>query len=58
MSVNVIEVTSKKNLKKWVEFPNQLYKDNKYYVPFLSIDEIETFTKGKNPAYEYCQTKL
>ena len=58
MSINIIEVTSKKNLKKWVEFPNQLYKDNKYYVPFLSIDEIETFTKGKNPAYEYCQTKL
>jgi GNAT superfamily N-acetyltransferase len=58
MSINVIEVTSKKNLKKWVEFPNQLYKDNKYYVPFLSMDEIETFTKGKNPAYEYCQTKL
>jgi GNAT superfamily N-acetyltransferase len=58
MSINVIEVTSKKNLKKWVEFPNKLYKDNKYYVPFLSMDEIETFTKGKNPAYEYCQTKL
>ena len=58
MSINVIEVTSKKNLKKWVEFPNQLYKENKYYVPFLSMDEIETFTKGKNPAYEYCQTKL
>ena len=58
MSVNVIEVTSKKNLKTWVEFPNKLYKDNKYYVPFLSIDEIETFTKGKNPAYEYCETKL
>ena len=58
MSINIVEVASKKNLKKWVEFPNKLYKDNKYYVPFLSIDEIETFTKGKNPAYEYCQTKL
>jgi GNAT superfamily N-acetyltransferase len=58
MSINIVEVASKKNLKKWVEFPNKLYKDNKYYVPFLSIDEIETFTKGKNPAYEYCETKL
>ena len=51
MSINIVEVVSKKNLKKWVEFPNKLYKDNKYYVPFLSIDEIETLTKGKNPAY-------
>ncbi len=58
MSINVIEVTSKKNLKKWVSFPNKLYKDNKYYVPFLTIDEMDTFTKSKNPAYEYCETKL
>lgn len=58
MSINIIEVTSKKLLKKWVEFPNKLYKDNKYYVPFLSIDEIDTFTKEKNPAYDFCETKL
>ena len=58
MSVKIVEVTSKKDLKKWVEFPNKLYKENKYYVPFLTIDEIDTFTEKKNPAYEYCQTKL
>ena len=52
------EVTNKKYLKKWVEFPNILYKENKYYVPFLSVDEINTFTKEKNPAYDFCETKL
>lgn len=58
MSISIVEVTSKKELKKWVEFPNKLYKNNPYYVPFLSMDEIDTFTKDKNPAYDFCETKL
>ena len=58
MTVVVKEVLTKRDLKKWVEFPNKLYKNNKYYVPFLFNDEIDTFTKGKNPAYEFCDTKL
>ncbi len=58
MSVIIKEVKTKKDLKKWVDFPNKLYKGNKYYVPFLFNDEMDTFTKEKNPAYEYCETKL
>lgn len=58
MNVVVKEVTTKKNLKQWVNFPNILYKNNPYYVPFLRSDEIATFTKGKNPAYDFCDTKL
>ena len=58
MSVVIKEVNSKKELKEWVEFPNTLYKDNPYYVPFLTKDEMDTFTKSKNPAYDFCDTKL
>lgn len=58
MNTNIVEVTNKKLLKKWAEFPNKLYKDNEFYVPFLTIDEIDTFTQEKNPAYEFCETKL
>ena len=58
MSVKIIEVTNKKLLKIWVEFPNVLYEGNEYYVPFLTTDEIDTFTKEKNPAYDFCETKL
>lgn len=58
MSITIVEVTNKKLLKKWVEFPNKLYHGNQYYVPFLSLDEVETFTKEKNPAYDFCETKL
>ena len=58
MGIIIKEVNSKKELKKWVEFPNLLYKGNDYYVPFLFMDEMDTFTKEKNPAYEFCDTKL
>ncbi len=58
MNIIVKEVITKRQFKKWIEFPNELYKDNKYYVPFLTSDEIATFTKKSNPAYEFCETKL
>lgn len=58
MGIEIKEVLSKKDLKTWVRFPNKLYKDNAAFVPFLENDEIETFTKGKNPAYDFCETRL
>ena len=58
MSVVIKEVLTKKDLKKWADFPNKLYKDNEYYTPFLLNDEVDLFTKEKNPAYEFCDTKL
>lgn len=58
MSVVIKEVISRKDLKKWVDFPNKMYKNVDAYVPFLMNDELDTFTKGKNPAYEFCETKL
>lgn len=58
--VQISEVLTKKDLWKWVRFPNKLYKDNEFFVPFLEIDEFETFSgsKDKNPAYEFCETRL
>ena len=58
MSLEIKEVICKKDLKKWVNFPNKLYKNVPAYVPFLFMDEMDTFTKEKNPAYEFCDTKL
>lgn len=57
MSITVREVTTKRDLKKWIEFPNKLYKDNEYFVPFLATDEAETFSPDKNPAYAFCESK-
>lgn len=57
-TVTIKEVITKKEMNAWVEFPNALYKENEYFVPFLKPDELDTFSKDKNPAYEFCETKL
>ena len=38
MGVEIREVLTKKELWSWVRFPNKLYKDNEYFVPFLESD--------------------
>lgn len=58
MSIEIKEVLNKKDLIRWVRFPNKLYKDNEFFVPFLEADEIDTFTPSKNPAYAFCETRL
>ena len=58
MSILIKEVSNKKDLIKWVRFPNELYRDNEYFVPFLENDEIDTFSVDKNPAHAFCDTKL
>ena len=58
MSVTIKQVTTKGDLKKFIDFPNKMYKKVEPYVPFLFTDEMATFTPKKNPAYEFCETKL
>lgn len=53
----VKEVETKKDLKQFVEFPNQLYKNNPYYCPPLASDERNTFTPSKNPVFDFCESK-
>lgn len=58
MAIQIKEVISKNDLLRWVRFPNDLYKNSENFVPFLENDELDTFTKDKNPSYEFCETKL
>lgn len=50
--IEILEVTNRKELKKFVSFPFQLYKDCKHWVPPLIKDEIETLDKTKNPVFQ------
>ena len=52
MSVSIKEVTTKKDLKNFVKFNIDLYKDNPYHVPGLIEEEMITLSKEKNPAFE------
>ena len=55
MSVIIKEVSGKKELKQFVKFSIDLYKNNPYYVPGLIDEEMVTLDKTKNPAFEVCE---
>lgn len=51
------EVMTENELKAFIDFPYQLYRDNKYYVPHLKKDVRDTFNKKKNPVFDFCEAK-
>jgi len=53
----IVEVKSKKQLRKFIDFPNQLYKDEPNYIPHINFDEYNTLHWKKNPAFEHCEAK-
>lgn len=54
MSVIIREVSSKKELKKFIWFGINLYKDCEFAAPPLFMDDLLNLTKGKNPALDFC----
>lgn len=51
-------VDGKRDLKKFIHFPEKLYKNDKWWVPALISDEYNTLQASKNPAFDYCEAKL
>ncbi|MBC7525805.1 MAG: GTP cyclohydrolase [Flavobacterium sp.] len=50
--ITIVEANTKKLLLDFIKFPFSLYKKHPYWVPPLINDELETFDKSKNPAFE------
>lgn len=50
----VKEVKTRRELRRFVQFGIDLYKDNKYYCPPIFLDEVNTFDPKSNPALEVC----
>lgn len=57
MKVTVKEVTGSRELKKFVHYPNAMYKDNPYYVPTLEKGDLDALDPKKNHAFEFCESK-
>ena len=55
--IQIKEVTTKKDLRAFVHFPNQLYEDNPYFVPQIESKERDKLTPAKNHAFEVCEGK-
>lgn len=54
MSVSIQEVKSKKELKKFIWFGINLYKNCEFAAPPLIMDDMLNLSKGKNPALDFC----
>ena len=53
--IEIVEVTTKKQRKEFVEYPLRMYKGNPYFVPPLYGDEMKMFTE-KSVYYKTCKS--
>ena len=53
MSVTIKQVQSRRELRSFVKFPLELYKDCPYFVPNLFSDEMVALDPAKNPMGKY-----
>ena len=58
MTVRIEQVTTKKDLKRFIRFNYEFYKTCPYSVPDLYDDMLNTFSPKKNAAFEFCQAAL
>lgn len=57
MSVEIKKVETKRDLRAFVEFHYDLYEGNAYDVPSLFSDEINTLSKDRNAAFDFCEAE-
>ena len=56
-NIIVKEVATRRHLKKFINFPNNLFKDVQTYIPCMVSDEMKLLT-SKNPSLEHSDLKL
>ena len=52
------KVKSNRDLRRFIDFQFQLYKENPYWCPPIRMDEIQTLSRKKNPAYDFCEAEF
>jgi len=57
-NITIKEVTSKKEFNNFFNFPYDLFRNDKMWVPQLLAGEKGTFNPKENPAFEHCKAKL
>ena len=56
-TIEVRKVSTRRDLKKFIDFPFQLFKGDAFWCPPLKFDELNTLREDKNPAFEYCEAE-
>jgi len=53
--VEICKVSTRRELKQFVQFYYDLYRDSSQAVPYLFFDEMATLRRDKNPSFECCE---
>lgn len=56
-SLEIRKVETKKDLETFIDFHYDLYKGNKYDAPNLFSDDLNTLSKDKNAAFDFCEAE-
>lgn len=55
MAIEVKKIDKKSDMKAFVKFPMELYKENNYYVPPIIKEELETLDPDRNPVFQHAE---
>ncbi|MFC2103509.1 hypothetical protein ACFLSS_03670 [Bacteroidota bacterium] len=55
MAVKTYKIENKKDLMKFIKFPWEIYKNDKYWVPPLIMDRKKLLDKNKNPFFKHAE---
>jgi len=58
MSIEIKEVITKNDMKKFVNLQFEIYKDNKFWAPPLKTDELHYLDAKHNPAFKFTNGKF
>jgi len=50
---SILKVENKKELKRFIDFPHELYQDDPNYVPELYLSQKELLNKRKHPFFQH-----
>ena len=53
--IEIKKIDDKRGLEQFIQFRNDLYKKDKWDVPYLHFDEMNTLRKDKNASFEDCE---
>ncbi len=56
--IRIIPVSTKKDLRRFIDFPHGLYEGDKNYVPEIFIAQRDMLTKGKHPSLKHIDLQL
>jgi GNAT superfamily N-acetyltransferase len=57
MSVEIKKVETRKDLRRFIEFHYDLYQGSPYDVPSLYSDELNTLSRDRNAAFDFCEAE-